>query len=88
MRDEFHDAATSHKTRRSALQSLLGATATSLSLLVPGAAVQASGVTGDPMLAESSDELREHLQRCLGGPWPDFGPLQDRVERKIGRAHV
>ena len=81
MHDEFHDAATSHKTRRSALQSLLGATATSLSLLVPGAAVQASGVTGDPMLAESSDELREHLQRCLGGPWPDFGPLQDRVER-------
>lgn len=29
----------------------------------------------------SSNERMRQLQRCLGGEWPDFGPLRERVER-------
>ncbi|MFN9047395.1 MAG: hypothetical protein ACK5YC_04650, partial [Planctomyces sp.] len=29
----------------------------------------------------SSTERMRQLQRCLGGEWPDFGPLRERVER-------
>lgn len=33
------------------------------------------------MPAVDPDDLRSRLLRCLGGPWPDHGPLEARVER-------
>ncbi|MCB1237353.1 MAG: hypothetical protein KDM91_19975, partial [Verrucomicrobiae bacterium] len=29
------------------------------------------------------DEMREQLQRCLGGPWPEPGPLNPRLRETI-----
>ena len=46
-------------------------------------ATAAEGSASNSPNAMTPDEMREQLQRCLGGPWPEPGPLNPRLRETI-----
>lgn len=48
---------------------------------IAGGSIADGGSAGGGAAADSAARRLDQLQRCLGGEWPDFGPLRERVER-------
>ncbi len=68
--------------RRQLLKGVAAGSALSALAALPAGPVSAASTDVPPM---SPDQLRDQLQRCLGGPWPEPGPLAPTLRETIAK---